>query len=517
MLDTDKNEQQRILDSDKNEQQRILAEIWQYYDFMPPFFLGIVNNYPLLSFFWQETQQLYIHSPFPQRFKEQLFIYLSYYRNIPYDLRCHCITLHNYGMTEQEIVTFLTSPQPGRHEILRDIQQLNALKQPLTSWPVEQRVELALLTCIVSPYIQQQGDRCQLAIAHALGPNYSYLIALLTYINSSQLYIQTSTETHIVSNKDILEHFYRIFAIHGRLDTLLNQRMGQIEHARQAQKSREKTAYKEYIEAQSLAKTLQEVNQRMNDSMGLIAHEIRTPLTTIKGTIQVLLRRAHKDIERIPQQALDKEELLRNIHTSQRLLSRADGQMLRLTNLIDDILCVTRIQEQRLDLHFEPFDLNTILLTSVEQQRKLHPERIIVVQMPKESTLIYADCHYIEQVISNYLTNAIKYSDKHQPIKATIEKIQQQAQLSVQDNGIGIADEDQPHIWELFYRAREVEVRNGSSVGFGMGLYISHSIIEQHGGEVMMYSEPQKGSTFCFSLPLHPLKDLGEAMSEQKK
>lgn len=499
-----------MLETDKNEQQRILAEIRQYYNFMPPFFLGIINNYPLLSFFWQETQRLYIHSPFSQRFKEQLFTYLSYHRNIPYDLRCHCITLHHYGMTEQEIVTFLTRPQPGRLEILRYIQQLNALQQPLTSWPVEHQVELALSACIASPYMQQQGDRCQLALEHALGSNYSYLIALLAYINSSQLYIQTSPETHITSDEDILELFYRIFALQGKLDTLLNQRMEQIKRTRQTQKVKEKLTDRECIEAQALAKTLQEINQRINDSMGLIAHEIKTPLTTIKGTIQVLLRRAYKDIERIPQQAFDKEELLRNVHTSQRLLSRADAQMRRLTNLIDDILCVTRIQEQRLDLHFEPFDLNTTLLSTVEQQRKLHPERTIIVQTPQESTPIYADCHYIEQVISNYLTNAIKYSDRQQPVKVTIEKIQQQAQLSVQDNGIGIVYEDQPHIWELFYRAQGVEVRNGSSIGLGMGLYISHAIIEQHGGEVMMNSEPYKGSTFRFSLPLYPRKDPGE-------
>ncbi|BCL79844.1 HAMP domain-containing histidine kinase [Ktedonobacteria bacterium brp13] len=492
-----------MLNTSDSTQEQVLNEIQQHYGFIPPFFAGIVNTDGLLNSFWQETQQLYINNPFPQPFKELLFIYLSYCCHVPYDLRSHCIMLHTHNIAEHEIVTLLKRPIPTEHEISYHLHQLSTVHTPLKDWPVDSETEFALFACIAYMFVQQkQMHACRREIQRVLGTQYIFLTALLAHVDSCHHWVQADPDMYKIIDKTITEQFNQSFEQHGKLDTLLDEHLREVQQESEQLAVEEKKLEQEQTEAQALESALQEANQRLNDFLGLAAHEIKTPLTTIKGTIQILLRRATKDLEQIPQQLLNKEELLRNLDTTQRLLSRADGQIYRLTNLIDDILYITHIQEHRLNFQFEPIDLRTIVHSALEQQQKLNQRRTILVQMPSEPVLVYVDRHHIEQVIHNYLSNALKYSDRNQEVEIFVEQTGKQARLSVKDTGIGIAPEEQPHIWELFYRAKKVEIRNGSSIGFGMGLYISRSIIESHGGEAKVSSELKKGSTFWFTLPI---------------
>jgi signal transduction histidine kinase len=496
-------EESAMLNTDNNIHEHALNEIQQHYGFIPPFFAGTATTDVLLNSFWLETQQLYINNPFPQPFKELLFIYLSYCCHIPYDLRCHCIMLQNHGIVEQEIITLLKRPIPTEHEISHHLQQLSTIHAPLTGWPTESENEFALFTCIAYMFVQQKHiQTCQRELQRVLGTQYVFLTALLAYVNNCHHWVQADPDTYKTINETITEQFNQSFEQHGTLDSLLTEHLNGRQQEKQLLAAEAEKLTQEQMQTQELEVALQEANQRLNDFLGLAAHEIKTPLTTIKGTIQILLRRATKDIERIPHQLLNKEEILRNLDTTQRLLSRADGQIYRLTNLIDDILYITHIQEHRLNFQFAPIDLRTIVHSALEQQQKLNQGRTIRVQMPSEPVPVYVDRHHIEQVIHNYISNALKYSDRNQEVQIFVEQTGKQVQLSVKDTGIGIAAEELPHIWELFYRAKKVEVRHGSSIGFGMGLYISHSIIESHGGEVKVSSELKKGSTFWFTLPI---------------
>jgi signal transduction histidine kinase len=115
---------------------------------------------------------------------------------------------------------------------------------------------------------------------------------------------------------------------------------------------------------------------------------------------------------------------------------------------------------------------------------------------------VCADAGRIEQVVTNYLTNALKYSQEDRPVAVGLQVGGDAARLWVRDQGVGVPVADQASIWERFHRAAGVTVQSGSDVGIGLGLHISKTIVEQHGGAVGVESTPSQGSTFWFTLPL---------------
>jgi signal transduction histidine kinase len=139
---------------------------------------------------------------------------------------------------------------------------------------------------------------------------------------------------------------------------------------------------------------------------------------------------------------------------------------------------------------------------AVAEQLALNPERCIRWIAEASPVPVLADASRIQQVVTNYMSNALKFSRANQEVEVRVQTQDRAARVSVHDDGVGIPLAHQPHIWERYYQAAGANVQSGSQVGFGIGLYISRAIIEGHCGQVGVESAPGQGTTIWFKLPL---------------
>jgi PAS domain S-box-containing protein len=245
---------------------------------------------------------------------------------------------------------------------------------------------------------------------------------------------------------------------------------------------------------------LREANERMDAFMGIASHELKTPLTSIKASIQLAQRRL-KGLA--ASTVLSADELNTFIEAFRQLLDRSARQLGLLNRLVDDLLDVSRIQAGKLEMHQELTNLGAIVRDAIQEQAELTPRRIIRLQAAADApVMIYADADRIGQVVTNYLTNALKYSPEDCAVEVGLDVEGRQVRVWVRDQGPGMPPEEQERIWERFHRVRGIEIQSGSGVGLGLGLYISKTIIERHHGQVGVQSTPGEGSTFWFTLPL---------------
>jgi signal transduction histidine kinase len=262
---------------------------------------------------------------------------------------------------------------------------------------------------------------------------------------------------------------------------------------------RERLLY-ERAQAQANELALREANRRMDEFLGIAGHELRTPLTAISGNIQLALRQVKKSIKEDKTNAGDLASTLELIQT---LLDRAESQVRLQNRLVGDLLDISRIQADKIALNLESCDLLAIVREAVQDQSLVVPARSIRLHMPAEATApVVADADRIGQVVTNYLTNALKYSQADRPVDVFLAIEGQMARVSVQDEGPGLSLEEQQAIWERFYQVKRIKVQSGSGAGLGLGLHICRIIIEHHQGQVGVQSSPGEGSTFWFTLPL---------------
>ncbi|GLV56233.1 hypothetical protein KDH_30750 [Dictyobacter sp. S3.2.2.5] len=475
----------------------VFDEIRHYFGFIPPVFMAVQADPDLLDALWQQTRSTYINNPLPPVLKEKFFLYISYSCDIPYDLRSHCILLNRYGVAEHEIITLLQTPLPTGEQIDQHLQQLHTISQALDSWPNDDpKLELIFFSCIIHLFLQHThaSSRCHKELRRLLGKHYTFLVALFNYIHTCHRWIGSSPELYQEKDEQIMDCFDAAFGTSTRLHTVINE---QFEHASQQHQQSDPGPLASKHGKAEPAQVSPEAERHMNDFLGLTAHELKTPITTIKGTIQILLRTIARERQKT---SISLEEYMRTMEVVQHLLTRADNQVRRLTHLINDIVYISRIQDKKLDSSLERIDINSVVKEVVQQQRQISPRRTIQAPDSAMSVFVLMDRNHIEQVIMNYLSNALKYSSEEQPVEVSLDMEGARVRIAVHDRGPGITKEDQQHIWERFYRVQHTEVLSGSGVGFGLGLYISRSIIEKHNGEIGVESTPGEGTTFWFSL-----------------
>lgn len=257
----------------------------------------------------------------------------------------------------------------------------------------------------------------------------------------------------------------------------------------------------ERAEARAKERQLQEATRRYEDCLSTASHEMRTPLTTIKGNLQLSQRR----VSALAKRSAQSSETLEGLQRIELPLREALRNFDRLERMISELLDYSRIQANKFILREQAVNLVEIVRDVVENARKTMDERAIVLTLPEQEMLpVYADKDRIGEVIHNYLTNAHKYSPLERPIEVSLSAMDEQARVAVRDEGTGIPPEQQPRVWERFYRVPGIEVveQSMSDSNLGLGLYLCQEIIELHHGQVGIESTPGQGSTFWFTLPL---------------
>lgn len=252
--------------------------------------------------------------------------------------------------------------------------------------------------------------------------------------------------------------------------------------------------------AQAGELALRETNRQMDTFLGMASHELRTPLTSMLLHQQMMQRHLRRLQSQEAWQSPTGDAAVRPLAQHLRGL---EVQLTRQSRLINELLDVSRIHAGRLELHLESTDLRASVTAAVEEQREVWPERTIQLCLSAEGALlVHADPDRLAQVVTNYLTNALRYSPEDRPVEVGVQTRQQHACVWVRDQGPGLPPEEQRRIWERFHRAPGIAIQSGSGVGLGIGLHLSKTIIEQHGGQVGVQSAPGQGSTFWFTLPL---------------
>jgi len=254
----------------------------------------------------------------------------------------------------------------------------------------------------------------------------------------------------------------------------------------------------EHAEAHARALTQQEMHRLTNDFLTLASHELNTPLTVIKGNLQVAQHRLATLKRRIAEQLEQLSEQIELPLASATQSARLQERMIK--ELIDD----ASIQANSLELHMQRCDLIALLREAVARQQRSAPERTIMLEvMTTEKVVpIIADAERITRVINAYLANALSYAPADQPVTVQLTVEDAVARVSVHDEGPGIPVEEQGHIWGRHFYAKGTTAQDELDLSLGLGLYLCQALIERHHGSVGVHSKPGHGATFWFTLPL---------------
>lgn len=218
--------------------------------------------------------------------------------------------------------------------------------------------------------------------------------------------------------------------------------------------------------------------------IGNVSHELKTPIFSAQGYIHTLI-----------DGAIDDEEV------NMKYLMKAANNIERLTTVVDDLEAISRLEQGRVALDIQPFDIKVLALEVIEDAELLADEKDISISLKdgaKKSTIVHADRENIRQVLNNLITNAIKYGIEGGMVKVGFYDMDKYVLIEVTDNGIGVSEKHLNHLFDRFYRVDKSRSRKIG--GSGLGLAIVKHIIEAHKQTINVRSTKGEGSTFGFTL-----------------
>ena len=261
----------------------------------------------------------------------------------------------------------------------------------------------------------------------------------------------------------------------------------------------------EYLKGKRLSienklEALEELNKIKSEFISIVSHELRTPLAVIRQLLTFVF-----------------EETAGPLSDKQReILVKVISNTERLKHIIDELLDISRIEGKRLRLNYSLVNLNDLIRESEEFFRKLAAEKDVDLSyhLPQEKVNIFVDAERIVQVISNLINNAIKFTEENGKIKVEVRILDDKVRVGVIDAGIGITKSDLPKLFGKFVQVSHLA--GAEKQGLGLGLSICKELVERHGGEIWVESEPGVGSRFYFTLPLfYTAKILGKPIRDK--
>jgi PAS domain S-box-containing protein len=222
------------------------------------------------------------------------------------------------------------------------------------------------------------------------------------------------------------------------------------------------------------------------DFVALIAHDLRTPLTSVQGQAQLLQRRLTLEGQGKGEQAAGLESIARGTR--------------RMAAMIEELLEASRLESGVVPLSRAPVDLSALVVQVIKQWMPIAERERVALRSSTQAIIAFADAERIERVLANLLCIALKYSPPDAPVQVDLRRGDGEVRVAVADHGAGIPRDQLPHLFQRFVRAERSAVDDPG--GLGLGLYIVRLIVEAHGGHVWVESEVGKGSTVGFALPL---------------
>lgn len=326
-----------------------------------------------------------------------------------------------------------------------------------------------------------------LAVALFWGVGPALFSVLLSTLGLDYFYVSQATQLTIENGYGFVQ--LAPFIVAGIIIAIIT---GQRESARRQALFAERMESERAEELEQLNRQLEQANQLKDQFISMSSHELKTPITTIRGLAQVMLRRLSKQ-----------EELPKDFEEVRTALEKIDGQTYRLTSLVDELLVLSSIRAGRIELRLNPCDIREVCSNAVEEQHQL-TGRKIELEMPDTPVTVRVDRDRLGQVVTNLVSNAVKYSPDESMVQVRVgtsmEQEQKVTRIEVCDRGQGISAEEQMHIFETFYRAPNAQVSKKN--GWGLGLAICKDIVERHNGRIWCESELGKGSVFVVELPM---------------
>jgi PAS domain S-box-containing protein len=244
---------------------------------------------------------------------------------------------------------------------------------------------------------------------------------------------------------------------------------------------------------------LREADQRKNEFLATLAHELRNPLAPIRNGLEIL-------------------RLSRSGEIAERARAMMDRQLQQMVHLIDDLLEVSRITRGKIQLNREPVDLEAALQSAIEVSKPLIDAagHVLSIEMPADKLVVDGDMTRLAQVFGNLLNNAAKYTNPGGHIWLQVEALPEQVRVRVRDDGIGIAPVMLPRIFEMFTQVDHAAQHTQG--GLGIGLCIAKRLVEMHGGTLSAHSEgPNQGSEFTVTLPLQLAESTGRSSLDSSR